>query len=55
MADDIKDLLAKVRDLDPDAIRGRLIAMEGEEKALRTLLRVTLQARRSSNKRGAGK
>lgn len=40
-----------VRSLDPDAIRRRLAELDGEQRALRTLLRAALAQRRAADRR----
>lgn len=45
MTQELKDVLDRLRGLDPEEIRSRLLEIEDEEKALRILLRTTRAAR----------
>jgi hypothetical protein len=44
----IENVIHELRNFSPDEIRQRLIALETEDKALRTLLRIRLAAERKT-------
>ncbi len=47
----IKKILDEIRDLDPDEIRDRLAALSSEEKELRKVLRLRLDAEKREGTR----
>ncbi len=53
MTVELQELLARLRDLKPEAIRSRLLEIEAEEKALRIILRTAKAAQTAPQTREA--
>ena len=54
MTTQLQEVLDRLRGLNPEEIRARLLEMESEEKALRILLRSAKAARATTSPKGQG-